>query len=115
MAIDLKAKNLTAFAFLAVLTLGIICPYVLAEESTTFPSEVDIINPEPGQFANYYAESDGSYGWWNTSYNEYVQAHVINTTHASGSSYMGYDAYWCTVDKRNRLVTDGNYTYWNQT
>lgn len=75
-------------------------------------SEVDIINPEPGQFANYLLQG---YGWWNISYNEYVEPHIINSTHVQGSSHLSDNTYWLTVDKRNRLVTDGNYTYWNQT
>jgi hypothetical protein len=79
-----------------------------------YPSEVDIIHPEPGQFANYYSESEGSYGWWNTSYNEYVQPHVVNTTHTVQPSIEG--TYWCTVDTTNRLVTDTSPDFWwNQT
>jgi len=53
---------------------------------TAFASDIDIIHPQTGQFANYshslyYSnETIGWSGWWNMSYNEYIQPHIINTT-----------------------------------
>lgn len=82
------------------------------------PSEVDIIHPQPGQFADYYMQfhvSPGGNGWWNTSYNEYVQPHIINTTQTTKQPDLS-GSYWCTVDTTNRLVTDTSPDFWwNQT
>lgn len=79
-------------------------------------SEVDIIHPQQGQFANYYIRYYGpspGVGWWNTSYNEYVQPHLINTTQIQFiEAPYGKGTYWCTVDTTNRLVTDTDPNFW---
>jgi len=83
-----------------------------------YTSAVDIIHPQPGQFAHYFFRQyvpPLGIGWWNTSYNEYVQSHIINTTHRQEFPYMN-DTYWCTVDTTSRWVTDTNPDFgWNQT
>ena len=85
-----------------------------AEPSTT----VDIIHPQQGQFANYHMRSYAypSEGWWNTSYIEYVQPHVINTTQTTEQRYVT-TTFWCTIDTTNRLVmnTSPDFYYWNRT
>lgn len=92
-------------------------PFKATQESF-YPSTVDIIHPEPGQFANYYMQFYDPYpwdGWWNTSYNEYVQPHVINTTHTTVQPESS-GTFWCTVDTTNRLVTNTSPDFWwNQT
>lgn len=86
-----------------------------------YQSTVDIIHPQPGQFANYshsfvYPNGTSWSGWWNVSYNEYVQPHIINTTHVIVRPLLPNGTFWCTVDKTNRWVTDTNPDFWwNQT
>ena len=89
---------------------------------TQHPASPDIINPLPGQYANY--SHNGYYpngtvifhGWWNMSYNSYVQPHVINTTHLVVRPLPPNGTFWCTVDTTSRWVTETDpYFWWNQT
>lgn len=79
---------------------------------------VDIIHPQQGQFANYYMKfyAYSGDGWWNTSYVQYVQSHIINTTQTTEQLSV-LTRFWCTVDTANRLVTNTSpdFNYWNQT
>jgi len=80
----------------------------------------DIINPLPGQYVNY--TNDASYldgrlkyrGWWNISYLDYVQPHVINSTHTLVRPEMQNGTFWLTIDKTNRWVVNGTH-WWNET
>jgi len=86
-----------------------------------YPSAVDIIHPQPGQFASYshsfyYPNGTSWNGWWNVSYNEYAQPHVINVTHVVVRPLPPNGTFWCTVDTTNRWVTNTNPEFWwNQT
>jgi len=80
----------------------------------------DIINPLPGQYVNYtndahYLDGRLKYrGWWNISYLDYVQPHVINTTHTLVRPEMQNGTFWLTIDKTNRWVVNGTH-WWNET
>lgn len=85
-------------------------------------SSVDIINPLPGQHANYshnlyYPNGTVIFrGWWNMSYNSYVQPHVINITHVVVRPLQPNGTFWCTADTTSRWITDTDpYFWWNQT
>lgn len=92
----------------------------------------EIIYPQPGQFANYSISvyfPNGTIlksGWWmNLSYCEYVQPHIINTTHVlSETAPRTPRVGWCTVNTTSRWVTDSYpeyrmgrswYIYWIET
>jgi len=80
-------------------------------------SAADIIHPQTGQFANYshslrYANGTSWSGWWNISYNEYVQPHIINTTHVIVRPEFDNGTFWCTVDTTNRWVTNTDSKFW---
>lgn len=113
---------LLLFSTFSITVFGAADKSMHASMSESFcQSTVDIIHPQPGQFADYshshyYPNGTVEWsGWWNTSYNEYVQPHLINITHIVEQLEMN-GTFWCTVDTTNRLVTDTSLDFWwNQT
>jgi hypothetical protein len=88
-----------------------------APEKSGSVSDVDIINPVLGQYANYshsylLPNGTGWSGWWGMHYNEYVQPHIINTTQIIDRPELGNGTYWCTVDKRNRWIVNTDSAFW---
>ncbi len=80
-------------------------------------SAIDIINPQPGQYSNYsqtiiYPNGTTYDGWWNVSYTEYIQPHIINTTHLVIRPVYPNGTFWCTVNTTNRFVADASPDFW---
>jgi len=95
--------------------------------STRLSGDEGIINPLPGQYANYgiaeYSENGTMVwsGWWNVSYIDYLEPNLINTTHTIlMPSQSG--VFWMTINTTNRWVVGGNhmwkhswYAFWIET
>jgi len=74
-----------------------------------------IINPQPGQYANYSHNAyfkNGTviwHGWWNTSYLDYLDGDLINATHTLVRP-ISNGTFWLAINKTNRWVPIG--THW---
>ena len=82
-------------------------------ELATTDSLDPMINPEPGQYANYslsfYDENEAlpRVGWWNFSYIDYLTFDLINTTHTS--TYPDPFTLWMAINVTNRWIPYGNH------
>jgi len=74
-----------------------------------------LINPLPGQYADYsiryYGNGKMVSGWWNFSYLGYIEPDLINVTHtiAVPDSSVENGVFWMIVNTTNRWVVDGNH------
>lgn len=112
--------------FVVLLLLGIANPINVVADARLTGREVgagtveDIINPLPGQYVNYtnnayYLDGRLKYrGWWNISYLNYAQPHLINSTQTIVRPQFQNGTYWLTIDKTNRWVVNGTH-WWNET
>lgn len=107
-----------------VLTLLLIGMFTLAfniqpvkAETTTMDSLDPMINPKPGQYANYsmgFYDENGTLlwlGWWNFSYVNYLVADLINTTLTI--TYPEPVTYWMAINKTDRWIPFGNHWWVN--
>jgi hypothetical protein len=120
------SKRIVAATSLALLLVGILgLEFIVKpvgamgsiDRSIGLSGEQALINPVPGQYANYsikYYENEtmAFSGWWNFSYLEYVEPNLINVTldydvaETDGEVRYWHDIGWLTIDITNRWVVE---------
>jgi len=74
-----------------------------------------IINPKPGQYANYthncYYENGSMIwsGWWNISYVDYLAVNLMNSTHTMVRPMTPNGTLWLAINMTNRWIPYGNH------
>ena len=101
----------------AILITSLLITSLLAGTLISVHANEIVIDPQPGQYANYSHvkyHPDGTVvwsGWWNTSYLHYVESDVINTTNTIVRPEYVNGTFWFTINKTTRFITDGNHWY----
>ncbi|MDH5783796.1 MAG: hypothetical protein OEZ35_09100 [Candidatus Bathyarchaeota archaeon] len=110
-------KKIVSGIMLTLLLISVFTFSINTQQVKAEPETVDIIYPQPGQFTNYlmpvyYPNGTVWSGWWNVSYSEYVQPHLINITLVVTTPEYTETTFWCTVNTTNRWVTDADPEFW---